>query len=66
VWFQHLKASAKILSYKCLQGGRIDSVNKIHKTLLSANKVERDSVELATEFSKNQVFREFDVLKRSN
>lgn len=61
--FRDLKACAKILSYKCLQGGRVDDVGKIRKTLVDAKRIREDGVfQLAEEFGKNQVLQEFDIL----
>nr|YP_636461.1 hypothetical protein StpuCp098 [Staurastrum punctulatum]AAX45774.1 hypothetical protein [Staurastrum punctulatum] len=61
--FKFLKASAKRLSYKCLQGSRVDTVDKIHRTLINEEKLARKSLlKLAEHFGTNELLKEFDRL----
>jgi DNA polymerase III epsilon subunit-like protein len=61
--FKLLKASAKRLSYKCLQGGRVDTVEKIHRTLINEEKLARKRLlKLAEHFGTNELLKECDRL----
>ena len=54
VRFQILKSFGKRLYYKCLQGGRVDTVDKIHRTLINEEKLARKSLlKLAEHFGTN-------------
>ena len=63
--FPFLKACIKRLAYKCLQGGRIDSVEKIYNTLEGEQKlVGKDLQELSKELAKQALLLEFDWFNR--
>lgn len=60
--FSSLKANTKILAYKCLQGGRIDTLEKIYRSI-KPNEEEPGSFRpLAAEFLRNSLLKEFDRL----
>ncbi len=61
--FVFLKAAAKKLSYKCLQGGRVDSPEKILRTLKDDEKRVGQSLRAVSEdFARNKLLLEFDIL----
>ena len=63
--FDFLKKCAKRLCYKALQGGRIDSVGKIHKTLAPEETQSGKNLHWVAEaFHKNQLLMEFDLLNQ--
>lgn len=61
--FSFLKACVKKLAYKCLQGGRIDSVESIRKTLEDEERIlNKDLKRLCIELNQNALLKEFDRL----
>jgi hypothetical protein len=61
--FKFLKNVTKRLVYKCLQGGRINTVDKIHQTLSSEEKIiGTDLKQLAEKFYKISLLHEVDKL----
>lgn len=63
--FDFLKKCAKRLCYKALQGGRIDTVEKIRKTLAPEEGQVGKSLEFVSEaFSRNALLMEFELLNR--
>lgn len=63
--FNFLKACAKKLCYKALQGGRIDTVKKIHNTLKENEAQVADNLlDLSASFYENELLREFDLLNK--
>lgn len=61
--FKYLKAASKRLGYKCLQGGRINTPDRIKKTLESdARQLNKDLNNLAIEFHKNSLLQKVDKL----
>jgi hypothetical protein len=63
--FSFLKACIKRLAYKCLQGGRIDTAEKIHQTLNQEEKASGKSLEaLSSELAKNPLLQEFMCLNQ--
>lgn len=63
--FAFLKAMMKKVAYKALQGGRVDSVEKIHKTLLLDEEHCGKSLRrLSEEAADNKLLKEFDRLNK--
>lgn len=61
--FSFLKACVKKLAYKCLQGGRIDSIESIRGTLKDEERIlNRNLRGLCVELNQNALLKEFDRL----